>query len=161
MYKIHAVKCQQYAQRSANNMADVALMVSLSIQQNWLTVGDQLADVRKNKTDSKYLTWEMKRNTYEYLQANKHKMYAQAMAVINSKQSDTEKAQSLMKVFLRVTGLGLPKAGFMCQLMAGLVGVLRRDDFSRGWHFRPLLRNVAVVLFTASGELFVLYSAIV
>jgi len=124
MYKIHAVKCQQYAQRSANNMADVALMVSLSIQQNWLTVGDQLADVRKNKTDSKYLTWEMKRNTYEYLQANKHKMYAQAMAVINSKQSDTEKAQSLMKVFLRVTGLGLPKAGFMCQLMAGLVGCM-------------------------------------
>ena len=56
MYKIHAVKCQQYAQRSANNMADVALMVSLSIQQNWLTVGDQLADVRKNKTDSKFET---------------------------------------------------------------------------------------------------------
>merc|ERR1711903_327696 len=41
------------------------------------------------------------------------------------------------------------------------VHVLRRDDFSRGWHFRPLLRNVAVVLFTASGEFFVLYSAIV
>ena len=41
------------------------------------------------------------------------------------------------------------------------VNVLRRDDFSRGWHFRPLLRNVAVVLFTASGEFFVLYSAIV
>jgi hypothetical protein len=39
------------------------------------------------------------------------------------------------------------------------VHVLRRDDFSRGWHFRPLLGDFAVVLFTASGKLFVLYSA--
>jgi hypothetical protein len=29
-----------------------------------------------------------------------------------------------MRVFLRVPGLGLPKAGFMCQLCAGLVGCM-------------------------------------
>ena len=49
MYKQHATKIQAYAQRSADNMADVCLMVSLSIQQNWLGVGHMLEDVRENK----------------------------------------------------------------------------------------------------------------
>ena len=123
MYGIHAVKCQQYAQRSANNLADVVLMVVLSIQQNWLGVGDQINDVRANGLNSKYL-WGNKVKTYIYLQAHKHKMYAQMMAVINSNKSEDDKAYSLMKIFLRVNGLGIPKAGFACQLTAGLVGCM-------------------------------------
>ena len=123
MYKNHAVKCQQYAQRSADNMAYVILMVVLSIQQNWLGVGAQLLDVRLHGIKSKFL-WGNKIKTYQYLEANKHKIYAQVMAVINSKQIDSVKAESLMKIFLRVDGLGLPKAGFACQLTAGLVGCM-------------------------------------
>ena len=123
MYSNHAIKCQQYAQRSANNMADVTLMVVLSIQQNWLSVGDQLADVRQNKADSRFL-WGNKGKTYAYLAANKHIMYAEAMTVINSSLCDGDKAEALMDIFLQVDGLGLPKAGFMCQLMAGLVGCM-------------------------------------
>lgn len=123
MYKTHAIACQQYAQRSAENMSDVVLMVVLSIQQNWLGVGDQLADVRKNKSESRFL-WGNKANTYRYLQTHKHKMYGQVMAVINSKQTDQKKAHSLMKIFLRVDGLGVPKAGFACQLTAGFVGCM-------------------------------------
>ena len=123
MYNTHGLKCQKYAQRSADNMADVTLMVVLSIQQNWLSIGNQLADVRANKSESKFL-WGNKIKTYEYLEANKQKIYAQSMAVINSKQTDTQKSISLMNIFLRIDGLGLPKAGFMCQLVAGLVGCM-------------------------------------
>ena len=108
---------------SANNMADVTLMVVLSIQQNWLSVGDQLADVRQNKADSRFL-WGNKGKTYAYLAANKHRMYDEAMTVINSSLCDGDKAEALMDIFLQVDGLGLPKAGFMCQLMAGLVGCM-------------------------------------
>ena len=104
-------------------MADVILMVVLSIQQNWLGVGDQIADVRKNKIDSKFL-WGNKIHTYKYLQTHKHKMYAQMRAVINSNKSDNDKAISLMGIFLKVNGLGIPKAGFACQLTAGLVGCM-------------------------------------
>lgn len=123
MYKVHAKAIQQYSQRSANNLMDVVLMVVLSIQQNWLSVGDQMIDVRKNGASSKFL-WGNKAKTYTYLMANKHKMYSQMMAVINSKKSDDDKAQSLMNIFLRVDGLGLPKAGFVCQLAVGLVGCM-------------------------------------
>ena len=123
MYQQHATKIQAYAQRSADNMADVCMMVSLSIQQNWLGVGDMLADVRKNKQESKFL-WGFKADTYRYIMTHKHKIHSQMMAVINSHKSDHAKAVSLMRVFLRVPGLGLPKAGFMCQLCAGLVGCM-------------------------------------
>ena len=123
MYTVDAINCQQYAQQSPDKMVDVALMVVLSIQQNWLGVGDQLADVRQLGAGSKFL-WGNKIKTYEYLRENSHQLYADAMAVINSEQSDRDKAQALMAVFLQVTGLGIPKAGFMCQLMAGLVGCM-------------------------------------
>ena len=55
MYKVHAVQCQDYAMQSADNLMDVAMLVSVSIQQNWLSCGNQLADVRKNGIDSKFL----------------------------------------------------------------------------------------------------------
>ena len=123
MFNTHCKAVQEYSQRNANNMADVVLMVVLSIQQNWLSVGEQLSDVRTNKRDSKFL-WGNKAKTYSYLMANKHKMFAQVQAVLNSSKSYDDKAYSLMKIFLRVDGLGLPKAGFCCQLIAGMVGCM-------------------------------------
>ena len=123
MFNTHCKAVQEYSQRNANNMADTVLMVVLSIQQNWLGVGEQMADVRANKLDSKFL-WGNKIKTYEYLMSNKHKMFAQVQAVLNSSRTYDEKAFSLMKIFLRVDGLGLPKAGFCCQLIAGMVGCM-------------------------------------
>ena len=123
MFNTHCTAVQKYSQRHVDNMADTVLMVVLSIQQNWLSVGEQLADVRANKLDSKFL-WGNKIKTYQYLMANKHKMFAQVKAVLNSKKSYDAKAYSLMRIFLRVDGLGLPKAGFCCQLIAGMVGCM-------------------------------------
>ena len=123
MYINHAVAVQQYAQVSASNLSDVTLMGVLSIRQPWLNIGNQMIDVRTNKLGAKAL-WGFKKDTYIYLESNKHKMYAQMMAVINSNKTDASKAMSLMKIFLRVDGLGMAKAGFMCQLTAGLVGCM-------------------------------------
>jgi len=123
MYINHAVAVQQYAQVSATNLSDVTLMGVLSIRQPWLNIGTQMIDVRTNKLNAKSL-WGFKKDTYIYLESNKHKMYAQMMAVINSNKTDASKAMSLMKIFLRVDGLGMAKAGFMCQLTAGLVGCM-------------------------------------
>jgi len=123
MYKVHAVAVQQYSQRSAENMSMTTLMDVLSIRQDFRFIGKQLNDVREKGLDSTYL-WGGKKKTYEYLQSNKHKMYAQVMAVISGNQTDANKSMALMKIFLKVNGLGIPKAGFMCQLVAGLVGCM-------------------------------------
>ena len=50
MYRTDAVNCQNYAQKSADNMSDVILMVVLSIQQPWWSVGDQMVDAVINVT---------------------------------------------------------------------------------------------------------------
>ena len=123
MYQEHAIAVQQYAQQSSSNLSDVTLMGVLSIRQPWLNIGNQMIDVRTNKLNAKSL-WGFKKDTYIYLESNKHKMYAQMMAVINSNKTDASKAMSLMNIFLRVNGLGMAKAGFMCQLTAGLVGCM-------------------------------------
>ena len=124
MFRIHNPKINSYAQRNANNLADVIIMVSLSIQQRWSRVGDMLSNVRLNKDNSLFL-WGTKKRTYEYVITHKHFIYGSMLAVINSSNlTDHAKSISLMKIFLKIPGLNLAKAGFVCQLSAGLVGCM-------------------------------------
>jgi len=123
MYSIHAKAIQNYAQESSDNLVNVITMVVLSIQQPWRSVGDQMADVRQHGIDSKFL-WGNKRKAYSYITKRKDFIHNQYLAVINSSKPDNEKAYSLMNIFLRVDGLGMVKAGFVCQLSAGLVGCI-------------------------------------
>ena len=123
MYNIHAKAVKDYARLSSDNLSDVILMVVLSIQQPWYTVGDQLKDVRRWGIGSKFI-WGNKIKTYNFLMSRKDFIYSQYLAVLNSSKSDDDKALSLMNVFLQIDGLGLAKAGFVCQLTAGLVGCI-------------------------------------
>tara|TARA_Y100000361_G_scaffold95397_1_gene85342 strand:- start:281 stop:883 length:603 start_codon:yes stop_codon:yes gene_type:complete len=123
MYSVHAKAIQDYAKESSDNLVDVITMVVLSIQQPWRSVGDQMADVKQHGIDSKFL-WGNKRKAYSYITKRKAFIHNQYLAVINSSKSDNEKAYSLMNIFLRVDGLGMVKAGFVCQLSAGLVGCI-------------------------------------
>lgn len=123
MYSIHAKAIQDYAKESSDNLADVITMVVLSIQQPWSAVGKQMADVKLNGRNSKFL-WGNKGRTYDYITKRKGFIFNQFLAVINSNKSDADKAYSLMNIFLRIDGLGMVKAGFVCQLTAGLVGCI-------------------------------------
>jgi hypothetical protein len=58
------------------------------------------------------------------MKSNKHFMYAQFLAVLNSYKDDMGKAVSLMNIFTRIDGINTAKAGFICQLSAGLVGCI-------------------------------------
>ena len=123
MYNIHAKAVQDYARLSSDNLADVVLMVVLSIQQPWFAIGDQLKDVKVNGLGSRFI-WGNKNKTYKSLMARKEFIYSQYLAVINSNKLDDDRALSLMNVFLQIDGLGMAKAGFLCQLTAGLVGCI-------------------------------------
>ena len=123
MYNIHAKAVQDYSRLSSDNLSDVILMVVLSIQQPWCAVGDQLKDVKRWGIGSKFI-WGNKIKTYNFLMSRKDFIYSQYLAVLNSSKSDDDKALSLMNVFLQIDGLGLAKAGFVCQLTAGLVGCI-------------------------------------
>ena len=124
MFKTHNPKINSFAQRNADNMALVILVVVLSIQQRWSKVGNMLADVKLKKSNSIFL-WGNKIRAYVYLIIHKHFIYGSMLAVLNSKNlTDHAKAISLMKIFLKIPNLNLAKAGFVCQLVAGLVGCM-------------------------------------
>jgi len=123
MYNIHARAVQNYSKLSSSNLADVILMVVLSIQQPWYAVGNQLKDVKLNGINSRFI-WGNKAKTYKSLMSRKEFIYSQYLAVLNSSKSNDDKALSLMNVFLQIDGLGMAKAGFVCQLSAGLVGCI-------------------------------------
>ena len=124
MFKIHNIKINAFAQRNPDNLFAVVMMFSLSIQQKWSLVGDMLSDMIENKAESKYI-WGNKKSTYDYMTIHKHFIHGQMMAVLKSKNlTDHGKAISLMKIFLKIDGLGLAKAGFVCQLVGGLVGCM-------------------------------------
>ena len=123
MYNIHAKAEQDNSRLSSDNLSDVILMVVLSIQQPWYAVGEQLKDVKRWGIGSKFI-WGNKIKTYNFLMCRKDFIYSQYLAVLNSSKSDDDKALSLMNVFLQIDGLGLAKAGFVCQLTAGLVGCI-------------------------------------
>ena len=123
MYNIHAKAVQNYSKLSSSNLADVILMVVLSIQQPWYAVGNQLKDVKVNGINSRFI-WGNKAKAYKSLMSRKEFIYSQYLAVLNSNKPDDDKALSLMNVFLQIDGLNMVKAGFVCQLSAGLVGCI-------------------------------------
>lgn len=82
-----------------------------------------MQDVKKYGCGSKFL-WGNKRNTYKHVQKHKGKIYGQYRAILNSSKDTDTKALKLMLLFMSIPGLGAVKAGFVCQLAAGLVGCI-------------------------------------
>jgi len=152
MFTIHATQIKSHALQSPKNLADIITMVSLSIQQPWSKVGEQMKDVKANGINSKFL-WGNKRKTYAYVSQNIGFIYGQYRAVLSSYKSDDDKALELMLIFMNIPGLGAVKAGFVCQLSAGLVGCIdlhnirlygideRKLDISTKIKSRELLRS--------------------
>ena len=115
-------KINEHCQTSADNTADMVMMVVLSIQQPWHAVGDQMRDYKALGADSRFV-WGNKRKTFDWLQDNKEALYRDAM--------DAHNDNELMQAFLQVPGLGLAKAGFCCQLFAGRVGCIDVHNLRR------------------------------
>ena len=123
-YQTHSVEgTQKFARESSTHFFLVLLMVLLSIRQRWSLIGEQMADVVKNKTKSKYLFgWKLK--GYKYLNKNKDRLYDSYLNIVDSDLSDDFKALKLMQLFMQIDGFNTVKAGFVCQLVAGLVGCI-------------------------------------
>ena len=115
-------KINEHCQQSADNNADMVMMVVLSIQQPWHAVGVQIRDYKALGAESRFV-WGNKRKTFDWLQDNKEALYRDAM--------DSKTDSELMQAFLQVPGLGLAKAGFCCQLFAGRVGCIDVHNLRR------------------------------
>lgn len=123
MYRKHQAQVQAWV-RNEDRLVDCALMVLLSIRMQWTGVGNQLRRVRGG--DMRPL-WGVKRAGYEYLQANKRVLYRTVRDLRAGRISE----RAFMRQWIKVPGLGLPKAGFVMQLTCGKGGCLDMHNVER------------------------------
>ncbi len=116
MYQQHMQACHDACQSSPDGTARMLRFVLATIQQQLETVPDIMADFETAGADSRF-AFGSKKAGLQWLEAHASETYWDALAVADN---DVE----LLKVFLRVPGLGLVKAGFAAQLFAGRVGCL-------------------------------------
>jgi hypothetical protein len=123
MFSTHQKQISKFAKQSPDNTARVALVVMLSIQQQWNQIGKQTLDVKANSVTSKYL-FGSKRKGWEYILANKKNLHT---TIFNK---TIPLADKLLKV-ASIPGIGLVKAGFVLQLCIGKVGCLDVHNLKR------------------------------
>ena len=74
----HNPLINKYAQKSWRNMVDMIMMVSLSIQQPWHSVGMQMYDYRDKGIGSRFV-WGNKRKAFLWIAANGEQLYYEAL----------------------------------------------------------------------------------
>ncbi len=94
--------------------------VLATIQQQLETVPDIAEDFERNGTTSTY-AFGSKRAGLEYLEGFAHTLYEDALGVCGD-------PEQLLRVFLRVPGFGIVKAGFAAQLFSNQVGCIDRHN---------------------------------
>jgi len=145
MYKDDQSRIERWC-KNPDKFLTVGTMVLLSIRMQWVGVGNQMESVRKLGTDAPQL-WGFKRAGYIYLRDNRVKLYSKVRAY----RAGRLQLGDLLREFLKVPGLGLPKAGFMCQLLVGEAGCLdmhnveRFDLDEKAWFIRPRKNPAAQV----------------
>ena len=124
--------------KNPDKFLTVGTMVLLSIRMQWVGVGNQMADVRAKGTRSKSL-WGFKKSGYVYLRDNRKWLYAK----VRDARAGRISTHALMREMLKVPGLGLPKAGFLVQILTGQAGCLDMHNIERFgldesvWKVRP------------------------
>jgi|TARA_S200002703_G_C3786124_1_gene242361 hypothetical protein len=110
---------------SADGFADICTFVFCTIQQPLQSVGTQLADIRINGADSKYL-FSAKRKGYRYVQQHKRMLWRGLM--IAKQKNDVIRAVELLT---NIPSLGMAKAGFVAQCLGFNVACLDSHNLDR------------------------------
>lgn len=123
MYKRDQAAIQRWC-RNEDKLVLVATMVLLSIRMQWTGVGTQLKRVVGGDTGP---LWGWKQDGYDYIVANKTVLY-QTVRDLRAKRISE---RAFLRQWLKVPGLGLPKAGFVMQLTCGKGGCLDMHNIVR------------------------------
>jgi hypothetical protein len=114
----HNQEIARECQRSPEVLRDTLRMVIISIREKFHLVEDVYDDVLDKGIHAPKL-FGFKVAAWEHVTANYRAIHRDAMRALHA--DDTV---GLMRIFLRVPGLGLAKAGFAVQLLCGRVGCI-------------------------------------
>lgn len=110
MYKRDCVALQSHAQSHAKGLLDVVAFTLCTIQMPLVRCLSQMEEVRQSGEDAAAL-WGVKRKGYSFAKNNIVSLHD---AMSNALADNDE--VSAMQTMLQVPGLGLVKAGFVCQM---------------------------------------------
>lgn len=116
IYSSDIAACNHFAQASAANFKRAALFVLATIQQQLETVPVIVSDFERQGGASRF-AFGSKKAGLDYLDLQCKSLYRDAMACL-------ENPAELLRVFLRVPGFGLVKAGFLAQIFNNAVGCI-------------------------------------
>ena len=125
MFSTHQSTISDFALGSNVGLERTFRLVFLSIRQPFHSMAKQMQDVDTNGLQSPYL-FGWKRDGLAFVRANASGL-RHALAGVPAGYGD---AEALLKV-ASVPGLGLVKAGFVCQLVTGSVGCLDSHNLER------------------------------
>lgn len=123
MYKRDQAAIQRWC-KNEDKLVLVGAMVLLSIRMQWVGVGNQLKRVVSGDWTP---LWGWKREGYEYLVRERAVLYRTVKDLRAGRISE----RAFLRQWLKVPGLGLPKAGFLMQLTCGKGGCLDMHNIER------------------------------
>ena len=125
MYAEDQARIQRWC-KNPDKVVSVGLMALLSIRMQWVGVGNQMAAVRANGMKATQL-WGLKRKGYKYLLENKQVLYK----TVRDLRAGRISTRAFIRQWLKVPGMGIVKAGFVCQMTCGKAGCLDMHNITR------------------------------
>ncbi len=121
MYDLHNPLVRGFSHKSAKNLELVIAFVFASIRVQTSRLPELMAEYRKKGLKSSWI-WGNKIKGLKYVRKHRKDLYVRMMKILKAKKKDCD--LDLLMLFLEVPGLGLPKSGFVVQLVAGKAGCM-------------------------------------
>jgi hypothetical protein len=128
MYGTHNPLVRKHAQLNAKNLEQVIAFVFASIRVQTAMLPRMMKEFRKRGVKSSWI-WGNKRTGIDYVRKHRQDLFDRMTSILRAKKANC--AHDLMMLFLEVPGLGLPKAGFVVQLVSGKSGCMDVHNFRK------------------------------
>ena len=117
MYKTDNKFIADYCKASPQNLAFCHAGVQATIQQNTENLDNIMSQYKYKGINIPVFEWEQKKIAVTHFNNKQQYYFDNMLKILASKKGDIP--DRILKLFLEVPGLGLPKAGFLAQLATG------------------------------------------
>ena len=128
MYDLHNPLVRGFSHKSAKNLELVIAFVFASIRVQTSRLPELMAEYRKKGLKSSWI-WGNKIKGLKYVRKHRQDLFMRMLKILKAKKKDCD--LELLMLFLEIPGLGLPKAGFVVQLVAGKAGCMDVQNFRK------------------------------
>lgn len=134
MFRTHQKRISEYARANPQNFARTMKFVILTIRNRLynLPADMETLDSGGNVADElPAILYGFKQESIDQIDREAESMFAQAESIVYHAESEREAAENLLDLFTGIHGLGLAKAGFVCQLIYGVSACLDSHNIER------------------------------